>query len=129
MNLHIFRLLSIVYLTPKVFHARNRLIIGCHLQDWKEEAILFFTLQRRPHSNYDFEIVLIRGALARLEGVGGDVCATCARAAGGAAIRHGRGGAPRRKLIAALIIRRRFLLAHIGTRTSHFKLLAAIDTL
>lgn len=59
MNLHVFRFLSVVHLAPKVLHARNRLIIRCHLQDGEEEAILFFSLQRGSHSNHDFEIVLI----------------------------------------------------------------------
>ena len=58
-HFNILSLLTVVNLSTKVLHARYRPIIWSHLHNGKEEVALLFALQRGPHSNYYFEIVLI----------------------------------------------------------------------
>ena len=65
-HFYVLGLLPIVDLPPEVLHAGDRATVGCHLHNGKEEVALLFALQGRPQSDDHFEILLVRGALARL---------------------------------------------------------------
>ena len=69
----VLRLLSIVNLSSKVLHAGYGSIVVADLHNGKEEVALFLALQGWAQSDHNFEILIIRGSLARLEGVGADI--------------------------------------------------------
>ena len=75
-HLDVFGPLPVIDLPSKVFHDGNRATVWSNLHDWEEEIALFLTLERWSQTDHNAEVLLLGCALARLEGIAGDIGAT-----------------------------------------------------
>ena len=57
--------LLFIHLSPEVLHDRNGAVIRGYLDDWREVAIVAFSLQRWSDSYNDAEVVPVRLSDAR----------------------------------------------------------------